>query len=67
VECINQEVAAPGEVNQLTNLNQPIIDWCQLAASLGVPSARARTVGELVAAMEQAGATQGPFLIEADL
>jgi acetolactate synthase-1/2/3 large subunit len=67
VECINQEVAAPHETNRLTSLNQPVVDWCQVGASMGIPSARARTVGELVDAMEQARTTEGPFLIEADL
>lgn len=49
----------------LFDLTRPAIDFCALATGFGVPATRARTAGELAAALERANATPGPHLIEA--
>ncbi|PIE06582.1 MAG: acetolactate synthase large subunit [Rhodobacterales bacterium] len=46
------------------DIANPALDWVALAAGQGVPGARAGTVAELEAALEQAARVEGPFLIE---
>ena len=49
----------------LFDLSNPDLDWVSLAKGQGVPGAHARTGEELVAALNHAAQTEGPFLIEA--
>ncbi len=49
----------------LFDLSRPTIDWCALATGYGVPSIRATTAEEMVAALKSANAEPGPMLIEA--
>ncbi len=51
----------------LFDLSGPAIDWVGLAAAQGVAGARAATCEDFAAALEQAEATPGPFLIEAEV
>jgi len=51
----------------LTDLGDPVIDWCALARGFGVPAVRAETADLLVDALARALATPGPSLIEAVL
>lgn len=46
------------------DITDPGLDWVALAAGHGVPGARVETTAELVAALKQAEAVEGPFLIE---
>lgn len=48
----------------MTSLDNPRIDWVQLAQSYGVPATRAHTAEELAAQMQTAIARKGPALIE---
>lgn len=49
----------------LFDLSKPDIDWVALAASQGVPGARADTCEDFAAALGRALASDGPYLIEA--
>lgn len=49
----------------LFDLSNPNIDWCAIAKGYGVPSIRATTAEEMVAALKQAKEVEGPVLIEA--
>ena len=48
----------------MTSLDNPRIDWVQLAQAYGVPSSRASTTQELQAQLQQAFGQTGPRLIE---
>ncbi|MEO5707879.1 MAG: acetolactate synthase large subunit [Alteraurantiacibacter sp.] len=54
-------------VANLTLLDAPRIDWVALAAGYGVPAVRAATNAEFALALGQGLATDGPFLIQAEL
>jgi acetolactate synthase I/II/III large subunit len=56
---------ASAAARSLLELTRPDIDFVALASGMGVPASRARTVGELAAALRQALAEPGPHLIEA--
>jgi acetolactate synthase I/II/III large subunit len=56
---------ASGAARSLLELTRPDIDFVALATGMGVPASRARTVGELAAALRRALAEPGPHLIEA--
>ncbi|MCR9277318.1 MAG: acetolactate synthase large subunit [Pseudomonadaceae bacterium] len=49
----------------LFDLSRPNIDWCALATGYGVPSIRATTAEEMVAALKRAQEADGPMLVEA--
>ncbi len=49
----------------LFDIGNPEIDWTAMATSMGVPSARAETVGELARLLQQGMSGPGPLLIEA--
>jgi benzoylformate decarboxylase len=49
------------------DLTDPAIDYVGLARSLGVKSARATALGEVVDLLRQALAQAGPFLIDIEL
>jgi acetolactate synthase I/II/III large subunit len=51
----------------LTDLSDPRLGWCDLAAGMGVPAVAAATAGELVTGLERGLAEPGPLLIEARL
>jgi acetolactate synthase-1/2/3 large subunit len=51
----------------LFDLSQPAIDWVGLAASMGVPGARAGTCEEFAAALTRGMEVDGPYLIQADV
>jgi acetolactate synthase-1/2/3 large subunit len=51
----------------LFDLSQPSIDWVGLAASMGVPGARAATCEEFAAALTRGMEVDGPYLIQADV
>jgi len=52
---------------RMLDLDDPTIDLCALASAQGVPSVRATTAEELVAALRRSYATPGPMFIEAVL
>ncbi|HET9693167.1 MAG TPA: acetolactate synthase large subunit, partial [Steroidobacteraceae bacterium] len=56
--------AGPKAKSQL-DLGEPAIDFVQMGVGLGVPSVRATTTADFVAALEHALRTPGPHLIEA--
>ena len=56
-----------GVARSLTHIGAPDIDFVALAAGFGVPGVRVSTTEELAAALRQALARPGPFLIEAVL
>jgi acetolactate synthase-1/2/3 large subunit len=56
--------AGPKAKDQL-DLRNPALDFVQMGMSMGVPSVRATTTAEFVAALEKALATPGLHLIEA--
>jgi len=63
---MRQRLPAAGPATRaLTDLGRPTLDWCSLARGMGVPAAKAATVAELSAAMEEGMKAEGPFLIEA--
>jgi acetolactate synthase I/II/III large subunit len=51
----------------LFDLSAPVIDWVGLAASMGVPGARASTCEDFAAALQRGIESDGPFLIQADV
>ena len=51
----------------LFDLSGPDIDWVGLAASMGVPGARASTCEAFAAAVQRGIESDGPFLIQADV
>lgn len=48
----------------LFSLNEPEIDWCKLAESMGVTATRVDDAADLSAAVERAVSHEGPFLVE---
>ncbi|MCE3285057.1 MAG: acetolactate synthase large subunit, partial [Steroidobacteraceae bacterium] len=56
--------AGPKAKAQL-DLRNPALDFVQMGRSMGVPSVRATTTADFVAALERAFKTPGPHLIEA--
>ena len=58
--------AGPRALSMLS-LDNPRLDWCAMAAGMGVPAQRVATVDEFRDALAQALATPGPVLIEAML
>jgi acetolactate synthase-1/2/3 large subunit len=48
-------------------LDEPALDWCSLAAGLGVPACAVETADDLVTALRASFADAGPALIEARL
>jgi acetolactate synthase-1/2/3 large subunit len=57
--------AAGSKARQQLDLGNPALDFVQMGQSMGVPSVRATTTAEFVAALERAFTTPGPHLIEA--
>lgn len=55
------------QARQLIGLNEPTIDWVQLAQSLGVPATRVETAEALSKQLERSLTEAGPQLIEAAL
>jgi acetolactate synthase-1/2/3 large subunit len=53
----------PTALNMLT-LDNPLINWTQLAESMGVPATTATTMDELNTALQNSLSQTGPFLIE---
>ena len=51
----------------LFDLNRPALDWVALANGQGVPGKKATTSEEFTAALEEALAHDGPYMIEAEL
>jgi acetolactate synthase-1/2/3 large subunit len=65
IELFRAGVAEPGaNARGLTELTNPDIDWAGVGRSLGVPSVRVETVGNLARELEPAIAEPGPRLIE---
>ena len=65
-----QRVGVVGDAatsQRMFELDDPPLDLCALASAQGVPSIRARTADELVAALRRSYATPGPLFIEAVL
>lgn len=54
-----------GQAASLVELANPSVDFCSLAAGLGVSSRRVETGPDLAAAIGSAMAEPGPHLIEA--
>jgi acetolactate synthase-1/2/3 large subunit len=58
----------PGvNASRMLDLDQPALQWTQLAAGMGVESARATTAESFSDLLKSAVARRGPFLIEAVL
>ncbi len=56
---------SPGpQVQALTELNNPPIDWVAMSEGFGVPAAKAETTDELSRLLQKAVAQSGPFLVE---
>ena len=51
----------------LFHLGRPAIDYVQLAASMGVPGRAVLDVEDCLSALQEAAATDGPFVVEARL
>ena len=68
VEMERAGIDAKADVTEkMTSLDNPRLDWVQLAQGFGVPGSRATTVAELETAVSRALAAGGPALIEAVL
>lgn len=58
--------AAPGpQAARLMRLDEPTLDWCGIARSMGVPATRVETAEQLAAALQHNLREPGPALIEA--
>lgn len=58
----------PGpRANHMLNLDRPDLDFTSMARGMGVPAAKATTLGELARELQRGLATPGPCLIEAVL
>jgi acetolactate synthase-1/2/3 large subunit len=56
----------PGEnASRMLNLDDPALDWVQLAGGMGVEAARAETAEAFADLLAAACRRKGPFLIEA--
>ena len=68
IELSRVGVQNPGpKALSMLSLDHPRLDWCALAAGMGVPGIRVDTVAGFRDALAQALATKGPALIEAML
>jgi acetolactate synthase I/II/III large subunit len=56
---------AGANARRMLDLDQPALRWTELAAGMGVESARAATAEEFCRALQAALSRKGPFLIEA--
>jgi acetolactate synthase-1/2/3 large subunit len=57
--------ANPGRTAlDMMELSNPVLDWCHLAAGMGVPAAQATTLEELGSRLSESMSRSGPFLIE---
>jgi acetolactate synthase-1/2/3 large subunit len=66
IEMMRMGLGAPGPIaRQMLDLTSPELDFVAMGQSMGVPSVRVRTAGELVEALRRSFATRGPTLIEA--
>jgi acetolactate synthase-1/2/3 large subunit len=65
VELERAGMAAVGQAKDLVDLDRPTVEFTSLAAGFGVPSVQVDSCEALVAAIEEAGRTPGPTLIEA--
>jgi len=66
VEYARLGITEAGEIAaSLFDIGNPNIDWTKMAASLGVPAAKANTAEELTALLQQSYREPGPFVIEA--
>ena len=57
--------APGGNASRMLNLDDPELDWVQMAGAMGVEAARAETVDTFCDLLRSACARPGPFLIEA--
>jgi acetolactate synthase I/II/III large subunit len=65
VELLRVGAGNPGrKAMEMLSLNQPDLDWVQLAAGMGVPATRATTADEFNQQLTRAFAAPGPNLIE---
>ena len=68
IELMRVGVQNPGpKALSMLSLDHPRLDWCAIAAGMGVPAERVDTTTAFRAAFERALATKGPVLIEAML
>jgi acetolactate synthase-1/2/3 large subunit len=66
IELSRVGVQNPGpRALSMLSLDHPRLDWCALAAGMGVPAQRVDSVAGFRTALEQALATRGPMMIEA--
>jgi len=66
VEYARLGITEAGEIAaSLFNIGNPNIDWIKMAASLGVPGAKADTAEELTTLLKRNHQEPGPFVIEA--
>ncbi|MGH3343788.1 MAG: thiamine pyrophosphate-dependent enzyme, partial [Carbonactinosporaceae bacterium] len=66
-ELLRAGAAAGTAAAGLTGLDNPVLDWVQLARGMGLPASRATTAEDLTAQLARACAEPGPHLIEAVL
>ena len=70
-QILHMELAALGlpdagrNARRMFDVAEPTLDWVALAKGHGVPGKRAETAEAFAAALQEAAATKGPFLIEA--
>ena len=65
VEYARLRAGEPGAIAaSLFDIGNPDLDWVQMAASFGVPGARAETAEHLATLLETSYREPGPFLIE---
>ena len=63
MKSVGMTVAGP-KADAMLRIDQPTLDFVQLAQGMGVPASRATTLDEFNAAMVRAMQSQGPKLIE---
>ncbi|MGH8867591.1 MAG: acetolactate synthase large subunit [Actinomycetes bacterium] len=57
---------APGPAaGTLTDLGSPVLDWCSLAAGMGVPARQVTSGEQLASALREAVSEPGPHVVEA--
>jgi acetolactate synthase-1/2/3 large subunit len=65
IELMRAGIEPPGQqVQSLTNLDNPAIDWRQIAKGFGVPAVRVERAEDLTQTLENALSEPGPCLIE---
>src|SRR5690606_31474808 len=52
---------------RMLNLDEPRLDWCQIARGMGVEAASASTAERFAQLLDAGLAMRGPFLIEAQI